>query len=210
MRAWVCFLFPVLLSGWAVAAEPAPVKLFDGKTLAGWEGNEKMFRVENGAIVAGSLKEKIPHNDFLCTTKEYGDFELTFKARLVGQGDNAGVQFRSQRVPNHHEVSGYQCDIGLMQGRSIWGSLYDESRRNKFLAHGEEAAQNKATKAGEWNELKIRCEGPRVRIWLNGVPTVDYTETDDKMARKGVIGLQIHSGPPAEASYKDIMIVELK
>lgn len=199
-----------LLASALLAADPAPVKLFDGKTLTGWEGDAKVFRVEDGAIVAGSLKEKVAHNDFLCTTKEYGDFELRFKAKLVGQGDNAGVQFRSQRVPNHFEVSGYQCDIGLMQGRSIWGSLYDESRRNKFLVHGEEAAQNKATKAGEWNQLVVRCEGPRVRIWLNGVQMVDYKEEDDKISRKGIIGLQIHGGLPAEASYKDIELIELK
>src|SRR5688572_32814601 len=110
-----------LLCGLLVTAATAEeddgfVPLFDGKTLAGWEGNEKMFRVEKGAIVAGSLKEKIPHNEFLCTKEKHADFELRLEARLVGQGDNAGVQFRSRRVPNHHEVSGYQCDIGQARG----------------------------------------------------------------------------------------------
>ena len=71
-----------------------------------------MFRVEEGAIVAGTLKQPIPHNEFLCTTKEYANFDLCLKAKLVGDGDNAGIQFRSKRVPNHHEVSGYQCDMG--------------------------------------------------------------------------------------------------
>lgn len=191
----------------ADSAPPAP--LFDGRTLAGWEGDAKVFRVAEGAIVAGSLTEKIAHNHFLCTTKEYGDFELRLKAKLTGAGDNAGIQFRSQRVPNHHEVSGYQCDMGNMTGRSIWGSLYDESRRNKFLAHGDAAAVAKAVKPDDWNELVIRCEGPRIRIWLNGVPTVDYTETEANIARRGVLGLQIHGGAPSEARYKDISIVEL-
>src|SRR5688572_30261341 len=84
------------------------VSLFDGKSLAGWEGDEKVFRVADGAIVGGSLKERVARNEFLCTTKEYGDFELRLKARLVGKGENAGVQFRSRRIPNHHEVIGYQ------------------------------------------------------------------------------------------------------
>ena len=123
------------------AAEPATVEegfvsLFDGKSLEGWEGNEKIFRVEDEAIVGGTLKEKIAHNHFLCTKKEYGDFELRLQAKLVGEGANAGVQFRTQRIPNHHEVSGYQCDMGIMSGKNIWGSLYDESRRNKFLVTG--------------------------------------------------------------------------
>src|SRR5262245_30526265 len=86
--------------------------LFNGKSLAGWEGDQSVFRVENGAVVAGSLKEKVAHNDFLCTQEQFGDFELRLEARLVGKGENAGVQFRSERVTNHFEVSGYQCDMG--------------------------------------------------------------------------------------------------
>jgi len=187
------------------------VSLFDGKTLAGWEGNLKHFRVQDGAIVAGSLKDKIPNNEFLCSKKEYGDFELRFEARLQGQGDNAGVQFRSQRIPNHHEVSGYQCDIGAMQNKPIWGWLYDESRRKKFLAEAADAEKLKAAlKPDGWNELVIRCVGPRIQIWVNGVATVDYTEADASIARTGILGLQIHGGPPAEASYRNIRIKELK
>ncbi len=90
-----------------------PVKLFDGKSLKGWEGNEKSFRIEEGAIVGGTLKEKIPRNEFLATEKEYGDFELRLKFKLLGgEKANAGVQIRSQRIPNHHEMIGYQADMG--------------------------------------------------------------------------------------------------
>ena len=151
-----------LFAGRALAQEGF-TPLFDGKSLAGWEGKPSVFRVREGAIVAGSLADKIPNNEFLCTTKEYGDFEVRFKAKLVGKGENAGVQFRSQRIANHHEVIGYQCDMGQAGGKSIWGALYDESRRKKFLAQGD--AENLATtvKAGDWNDLAIRCEGPRNR-----------------------------------------------
>lgn len=186
------------------------VPLFDGKSLDGWEGDNDIFRVAGGAIVAGSLTNRIPRNEFLCSTKEYGDFELRFRARLVGQGKNAGVQFRSQRIPKHHEVIGYQCDMGEMNDRSIWGALYDESRRRKFLAIGDDAEIRKVFKPSDWNELVIRCWGPRIEIWLNGYKTVDYTEADDEIARRGIIGLQIHGGSPAEASYRDIRIKELK
>ena len=58
--------------------------LFDGKTLKGWEGNKAMFRVEKQAIVGGSLKDRIPRNEFLCTTTEYEDFELRLSAKLIG------------------------------------------------------------------------------------------------------------------------------
>jgi hypothetical protein len=191
-------------------AEEGFEPLFDGKSLDGWEGNEKMFRIEEGAIVAGTLDAEIPHNDFLCTKETFADFELRLEAKLEGEGDNAGIQFRSRRVPNHHEVSGYQCDMGTGFDRPIWGSLYDESRRREMLAQGDAEAVKKALRPGDWNSLVIRCEGPRVRIWLNDLLTVDYEEKDDKIEREGVIGLQIHSGPPSEASYRRIRIRRLK
>ena len=184
--------------------------LFDGKTLEGWEGKEKWFRVEDGAIVAGSLKEKIPNNEFLCTQKKFGDFELRLQVRLKGEGNNAGIQFRSARVPDNHEVSGYQCDVGSAFGRSVWGALYDESRRNKMLAEGPVEHVQAWTKEGEWNDLWIRCEGDRIQLWLNEHPTVDYREADPKLPRTGIIGLQIHSGPPTEAWYRAIRIRTLK
>ncbi len=200
----------ILLSTHAIAADKDGfTSLFDGKTLDGWEGNLRMFRVKGGAIVAGSLKERIPNNEFLCTTKKYGNFELRLKAKRVGEGKNAGIQFRSVRIPNHHEMRGYQCDIGVMRGRLIWGWLYDESRRRKFLAEADDEGLKKVFKPDDWNEIVIRCEGPRIRTWVNGFQTVDYTEAEDNIEQTGIIGLQIHSGPPAEASYKDIRIKEL-
>ncbi|MDP6447999.1 MAG: DUF1080 domain-containing protein, partial [Pirellulaceae bacterium] len=63
---------------------------------------------------------------------------------------------------------------------------------------------------GDWNDMIIRCEGPRIRIWINGVSTADYVEQNAKIERAGVIGLQIHGGPPAEASYRKIRLKEFK
>jgi hypothetical protein len=190
----------------AVAADDAkPVKLFDGKTLAGWEGNEKSFRIEDGAIVGGTLKEKIPRNEFLATKKEYGDFELRLKFKLFGGPQaNAGVQLRSQRIPNHHEMIGYQADLG----NGWWGALYDESRRNKILATPEKGAVEKILKRDDWNDYRILCEGKRIQLWINGQQTVDYTEPDDKISQRGKIALQIHAGPPSEAWYKEITLIE--
>ncbi len=191
------------------ALEAGFTRLFDGKTLTGWEGKAGMFRVVDGAIVAGSLKERIPNNEFLCSTQEYGDFELRLQAKLIGTGENAGIQFRSARIPNHHEVIGYQCDVGRMNGKPIWGWLYDESRRKKFLVESESGPLSAALKADGWNDMVIRCQGPRIELFVNGLKTCDYTEKEDGIARRGIIGLQIHSGPPAEASYRNIRIKKL-
>jgi hypothetical protein len=188
------------------AGPPTPVSLFDGKTFTGWEGNLTIFRIEDGAIVGGSLKQKIARNEFLCTTKDYGDFELRLKVKLVGGDDaNAGVQFRTKRIPNNHEVSGYQADMGT----GWWGGLYDESRRKKVLKGPDQQRMKQVIKAGDWNDYVIRAVGTRIQLSLNGVQTVDYMEQDPSIERRGVICPQIHAGAPAEAWYKDITIVDL-
>jgi len=184
--------------------KPAPI--FDGKTFAGWEGNLTIFRIEGGAIVGGSLKEKIALNEFLCTTTAYADFELRLKFKLVG-GDaaNAGVQFRTKRIPNDHEVSGYQADMGA----GWWGALYDESRRNKVLKGPDQDAMKAVVKANEWNDYLIHAEGKHIQLSINGVQTVDYVEADPSIEGSGVICPQIHAGPPSEAWYKDITLLDL-
>ena len=141
----------------------------------------------------------------LCTTKTYGDFELRLKVKLLGEGANAGIQFRTRRIPNHHEVSGYQADMGT----GYWGALYDESRRNKMLKGPDHEKMKSIVKVDDWNDYVIRAEGPRIQIWLNGVQTVDYVEEDAAIEARGVIALQIHGGPPSEAWYKDITLLDL-
>lgn len=205
MKALGIALCVALLAASSVADEPGFAPLFDGKTLDGWEGNPKLFRVEEGAIVGGTLAEPIARNEFLCTTKDYGDFELRLKFKVVGQGANAGVQFRSRRIPNHHEVKGYQADLG----DGWWGSLYDESRRNKILAAADPAVVKAVLKHDDWNDYVIRCQGSRIQLWINGRPTVDYTEPDAAIEQSGLIGLQIHGGKPSEAWYQDIRLKKL-
>ena len=136
------------------------------------------------------------------------DFELKVVFKLTGDRAkaNAGIQFRTKRIPKHHEVSGYQADMG----QGYWGALYDESRRNKVLAQPDAKVIEKLVKHDDWNEYVIRCEGPRIRLTLNGTQTVDYTEPDDKIDRTGVIGLQVHGGAKAKVYYKSVTIEELK
>jgi hypothetical protein len=193
------------------ADEPGskPVPLFNGKGFTGWEGDTaKTWKIEDGVIVGGSLDAVVPRNEFLCTTKTYGDFELKVVFKLTGDRAkaNAGIQFRTKRIPKHHEVSGYQADVG----QGYWGALYDESRRNKVLAKPDAKVVEKLVKHDDWNEYVIRCEGARIRLWLNGTQTVDYTEPDDKIDRTGVIGLQVHGGAKAKVYYKSVTIEELK
>jgi hypothetical protein len=191
-------------------APQKPVALFDGRSFAGWDGDIKStWRIQDGAIVGGSQTAQVPRNEFLTTTRSFGDFVLRVRFRLVGTEGfiNGGVQFRSRRLEKPaHEMTGYQADLG----DEYWGSLYDESRRNKTLVAPAAKLIGEILKRGDWNDYEIRAEGPRIRLSINGRQTIDYTETDPAIPREGLIGLQIHGGGKAEAWYKDITIVELK
>ena len=203
-------LLTLLSLALTLAASADPVPLFDGKTFTGWEGDTNtVWRIEDGALVAGSLTAKQEKNNFLATTKTYGDFELTLKWKLEGTEGfvNGGVQFRTERIPNHHEVSGYQADLG----KGYDGALYDESRRKKILAQPTPEVLAQAQKpVGEWNDYRIRAEGKHIQIWLNGIQTVDYTETEPNIATSGIIAVQIHGNATSIVRYKDLIIDELK
>ncbi|MCH2374588.1 MAG: DUF1080 domain-containing protein, partial [Planctomycetes bacterium] len=182
-------LFMVISAGHVIAA---PTSLFDGKSFSGWEGPKEFFRIESGAIVGGSLERRIPKNQFLATTRAYANFDLRLQFKVIGKDINAGVQVRSRRISSHHEMIGYQVDIG----QHYWGSLYDESRRRRILAQANLAEVLEVVDLEGWNMYRIRCEGRRVRAWINGYQTIDYTEPDASIEQDGFIGLQIHSGPP--------------
>ncbi len=201
------FLMLTLFVAVALAAAK-PARLFNGRSFAGWNGNLQIFRIESRAIVGGSLNDKVARNEFLCTDKEYSDFVLRAKFKLLGDPTkaNAGIQFRSKRIPNDHEVIGYQADMG----QNYWGALYDESRRKKVLAQPNSDELKKVLKLNDWNNYEIRAEGKRIRLSINGVQTVDYTEADDSITQTGCICVQIHAGPPSEAWYKDITIESIK
>jgi HEAT repeat protein len=181
--------------------------LFDGRSLAGWEGNTKVWRVRDGVIVGGSLDGN-PQNEFLATVSGYTNFILRLEYKLVGTEGfvNSGVQFRSIRLKKPaNEMCGFQADIGA--GYS--GCLYDESRRNKFLVQAPAEQIKRLEKPGDWNRYEVRCAGPRIQIALNGEKTVDYIENDPALPLDGLLGLQIHGGNKAEVSFRNIAIEEV-
>ena len=191
-----------------IAALAAPKPLFDGQTFAGWDGDTtNTFRIQDGMIVGGALGRMQPRNEFLATTRSYTNFVLRVKFKLTGTEGfvNSGVQFRSERVPNDSEMKGYQADIG----EGWYGSLYDESRRNKLMAKADEAVVKAAVKKGEWNDYELRCEGRHIVIKLNGATTVDYTEADEQIPQSGRFGLQVHGGGKTEVFFKDVVLEKL-
>ncbi len=185
------------------------IKLFDGKTFKGLEGDTvSTWQIKNGILAGGSLNNTVPHNEFIATTKSYSNFVLKLKFKITGNEGfiNAGVQFRSKRIVNPpFEMQGYQADLG----EGFWASLYDESRRNKLLATADSNQIKRILKRNDWNDYEIRCDGSKIQLKLNGEITVDYTEDDPTIDRSGLIAFQVHGGGKVMACYKDIIITEL-
>ena len=179
------------------------VRLFDGKTLTGWKGRETLWKAADGMIVGETTAEnKLSHNEFIYTEKEYGDFELLIKFRL--RNHNSGVQIRSQ-AHDDFRVTGYQPDIAETR---YTGILYEEGGRGILVdVKPEEVAKH--IKQGGWNQYRIVCKGDNIQIFLNDFQTVNYTEKKAGSPTKGVIGLQLHAGPAMMVSFKDIFIKQL-
>lgn len=177
---------------------------FNGKDTTGWEGMD-YWSVKEGSIVGSTEPKGINFNTFLCSKKEFGDFELVFKVRLKGGAGNSGVQIRSKLVEEEKAkfvVAGPQCDIGDV----YWGSLYGE-RFGGMMKQAPGDVVKKALKPTEFNEYSIKAVGKHVTIKINGATTVD--EDFEKMPAKGIIAFQLHGGGPMEVTFKDIKFKDL-
>ncbi|MBY0459549.1 MAG: DUF1080 domain-containing protein, partial [Gemmataceae bacterium] len=173
-------------------------EFFNGKDLSNWDGEEGLWRVENGEII-GQSEKGLKRNTFLKSHAAVENFRLSLRVKLTPNKENSGIQFRSVPLPDG-EMRGPQADIGA----GWWGKLYEESGRGLLAKEGGE----KFVKPDDWNEYVIEAVGNRVKIWINGNLCTDYE--DDKLARRGVVGLQMHSGGPIEVRFKDIKLEVLK
>ncbi|MBP3960094.1 DUF1080 domain-containing protein [Gemmata sp. G18] len=171
---------------------------FNGKDLTGWDGDDGLWAVDNGEIV-GKSTTGLKKNTFLKSHAAVENFKLSLKVKLAPNKENSGIQFRSVPLPDG-EMRGPQADIGA----GWWGKLYEESGRGLLAKEGGE----KLVKPDEWNDYVVEAVGGHVKIWINGTLCTDYE--DDKLARRGVIGLQLHSGGPLEVRFKDIKLEVLK
>jgi len=196
--------------------------LFNGKDLNGWvqHGGKASYRVEKDAIV-GTTVPTTP-NSFLCTEREYGDFELRLEFK-VDPRMNSGIQFRStwsegelvyQRNGKEYKVRpgrvhGYQCEIDPSD-RKWTAGVYEEGRRGWLFDLKDRPEAGNAFKQNEWNQIRIRAEGDHIQTWINGVPAADL---HDDMTLKGLIALQVHGvgerTEPMEIRWRKIEIREL-
>jgi len=223
----------VCLSALALAApETGFTPLFNGRDLTGWEGNTALWSVRDGAITGETKADTdLSHNTFLVyQPREFGDFELRFSYRIVA--GNSGVQYRSQVIDEGDFgpiVGGYQADFEA--GKTYSGILYEERGRGILAKRGEKtvvkdangktevevigsvgqsSAIQEAIRPEEWNEYVIVARGNHLQHFINGLPTVDVVdEQASKAAKRGVLALQVHRGPPMVVQVKDLRIKTL-
>src|SRR6185503_12741797 len=203
--------------------DPPAEELFDGRDLAGWEGDARFWRVEGGAIVG----ESTPENPCAETTYlvwrdgALSDFELELEWRFpeAGAGANSGVQFRS-RAESCTAVTGYQAD--LETGPDWTGGLYEQGGRGVVTRRGErvvldaqgaKSVERFADGAGllarldpsRWNRLRVTALGPRLTIEVNDELFSETIDLDPAhAARRGRLALQLHQGPPMRVEFRAV------
>lgn len=171
--------------------------LFDGKSLNGWDGDTEVWSVEDGTIVGSTETKTIEANTFLISNGQYSDF--VFEADIKLRNHNSGIQFRSERHPGY-VVHGYQADAAA---GNWWGSLYGEKTGRGVIRNGWKGKGETVVKAGDWNHVKITCNGDHIQIELNGLVTV---ELDDDMSKKGIFALQVHRGDPMKVWFRNVKV----
>jgi hypothetical protein len=208
ISAWLVAMSTVCLTSQAATTRWA--SLFNGKNLEGWQQINGLAKYEvKDRTILGTSAPDSP-NSFLCTKKNYSDFELEFEVK-VDKELNSGVQIRSESRPDYQNsrVHGYQVEIAV---GGFSGGIYDEARRGKFLNVEQPSAEVRALlKENQWNKYRIVCRGDRLQTWVNGVPVTDLR---DSMTRSGFIGLQVHGVgkrvEPLQVQWRKIRLREFK
>ena len=221
------------------------VKIFDGKTLTGWEGDPTYWRVENGHLVGEITPATLlKTNSFIIWQGgSPADFEIKLEFKITQSG-NSGINYRSVLFTGvAHALKGYQADID--GANRYTGQNYEERARTTLAYRGEMVTVNllknptdalkdhiinnawlersvtgslgtaeellTKNKSDDWNTCHIVAKGNRLQHYINGVLMSDVTDNDPVNAKSaGLIGVQVHVGPPMKVAYRNIMLKEIK
>ena len=229
LLGFLLFLSCALCSGEEKAKDAAEgfVPIFDG-TLKDWDGNPVYWRAENGVLI-GEVKPEtlLKKNSFIIWRGgEVADFELKLEYRVSAQG-NSGINYRSIELPDPKwAMAGYQDDI---DGRDQWSGQNYEERGREFLAYrgqsvilrpgsppeiarvlGDRAELQKKVLKEDWNQVHIIAKGNHLQHFTNGVLMAEVIDDDPEKRRlKGLLGVQVHVGPPMKIEYRKILLKKL-
>lgn len=204
--------------------------IFDGKSLDGWDGDPRLWRVEDGAITGQTTAEvKIDKNSFIIWRGgEVDNFELTLEYRIVN--GNSGIQYRSFELDDREfGIGGYQADFeagdrysGILYGEQFRGILADRGESTE-LVRTDGKFEKKVTgsvgvsdeiqqkiKKEDWNSYRIVASGYTFKHYINDVQTIECTDNDVEQRRAvGLVALQIHVGPPMTVQFRNIKLRKL-
>lgn len=220
-------------------AETGMTSLFNGKDLSGWDGDTRLWKVENG-VIHGETTAEVPAkgNTFLiCQDTRTKDFDLRLSFRCSA-ANNSGIQYRSKHITsdkarNKWVVQGYQHEIRNENTLpNVSGFIYDEGgstgKRGRIILVGQKGEWKgdklevsdepvitaeeyaKLFKVDEWNEVTIIAKGRHIRHYMNGRLVMDFTDSEERALTEGILALQLHAGKPMFAEFKDIRIKHLK
>jgi hypothetical protein len=212
------------------SAPPEPkdmVALFNGRDLAGWDGDPRLWSVKDGAIHGESTPEKNQKENTFLIWKggEIGNFDLRLSFRI--EKGNSGVQYRSKLLPekdgNRWMIAGYQAEIENRPGKV--GFAYQERERGHLAEVGEKVVIDEdgkqnvvgrtgyqyeiadTYKKGDWNDYVIIFRGNHLQLFLNGYQTADVVDNDRKFSpESGLLALQLHCGDPMWVEFKDVRL----
>lgn len=171
------------------------------KSLKGWKGDSRLWKVEDGILIGSTDGVKISKNTFLISEREYGNFVLRAEFKL--RNHNSGIQFRSAEMPEY-VVQGLQADIAY----DNWtGSIYDEKGKRGVIVNGWKGKGEKFYKKDDWNQIELSAIGENIVIKINGQVT---SELKDSSKLAGVLAIQLHQGPDMKVEFRNVRLKEVK
>jgi hypothetical protein len=197
--------------------------VFNGRNLTGWEGSPNYWSVEDGCLT-GTADGSLKYNRFIVWRGgSLRNFELQVQVKVT-PGGNSGLQYRGTERPDLGEsvVTGYQCDV--VANRPDYNGMLYEERGRRILAHtGERVVIDpdgqpwvvgefplQSLPAGQWHQYRVLAEGNHYRHWIDGQPTVDVIDLDEKGRKlEGLLAVQVHVGPPMKIQYRGVFIKRL-
>lgn len=201
--------------------------IFDGKTLDGWDGDPKFWRVEDGAIVGETTSSnRTAKNTYLIWEGgEPADFELKVEFKL--RNHNSGIQFRGFPMKGKAwQVGGYHADFA--EDVASMGNAVSVAYKKKLAARGDKTVVGakpedlkvvaqvgdadeilSAVDLDGWNEYHIIAHGSQVILKINGVTTAEFLDASKERLKSGLLALQLHHGPPMKVSFRNIRLREL-
>ncbi len=177
-------------------------KIFDGKSLKGWEvvGGGK-WTVERGILKGECVKAD--EQGVLVYEKPVKDFTAKFEFRI--SGGNSGFYFRAERVQGQPLVKGFQAEVDAIDDV---GGIWETAGRGWVFKPTKEIHATSGFVPGQWSKMEVTAKGSRYTVKLNGKTITDIEDLQGRT--EGVVALQLHGGMDMTVEFRDIILTPKK